>query len=427
MAVDGQDQSGDDTERTVLGHRLRQFPRTLAVALALGAFGGVLTVAFLRTLEWSKDLLWTSLPRELGVDPSKWYFIIPVVLAGAVLLGVARHHLGEYPVSIEQAIEDHKQSGEFDHRHVWQATVISLISLGFGAALGPEAALMAILGGIGSWIARVIDANTAEGADISFVGISAAMGALFGTAGAAAIALDPHQTDAADARSGRLLRLLPGLAAAWAGLFIYRHLGTSDHYFDLGLPAYSFAASDLAWSLLVTLVSTAAGLLFLAVGRGTDRLLAPLHDHPVLTSVCGGLGLGLLATWSSLVLFSGHGGVDTLVSGYGTDSVRFLVLVAVAKLVAAALLISAAWKGGRFFPLMFVGAALGLAMSQMVTGINEVPALAAGMTAVVGVLMRRPLAAGLFMILFFPVAAWPMVIAAAVIGGLVGRRLGVRL
>lgn len=410
----------------MLGHRPSHIPRTVAVAIVLGAFGGLVTVVFVRAMDGLKELLWTTMPDRLGVDPTAWFFIFPVVLVGAVLLGFARHHLGEYPVSIEQALVDHKRNGEFDHRHIGQALVISLISLVFGAALGPEAALMAILGGISSWVARVIDANTEEGTDISFVGISSALGALFGV-GAAALTLDPRASDADDVRSGRIWRIIPSLAAAWAGVFVFSHLGTSDHYFDLGLPAYSFTGSDLAWALPVMVVSTIVGLVFLAACRGTDRLLAPLAGHAILESVAGGVGLALLASFSSLILFSGHEGVDTLIADYGNDSSRFLVLVAIGKLLAAALLLSAKWKGGKFFPLMFVGAALGLAMSQQLTSVAEVPAIAAGMTAVVAVLIKRPLAAAIFMVLFFPPAAWPIVVVAAVIGGVAGKRIGTRI
>lgn len=412
---------------TVAGHRPNRFARTVAVSVALGASGGLATVAFVRALEAVQDLIWTELPDVLGVEATAWAFVLPVVLVGGVALGVARRSLGEYPVSIEEAIADHERDGEFDHRHIGQAIVLSLISLGFGAALGPEAALVAVLGGLGSWIARIIDANTAEGSDISFIGISAALGALFGTAGAAVLTLDPGRSDAGDARDGRLWRVIPGVAAAGAGMLVFRHLGSSEDYFDLGLPEYTLTANDLAWALPVAVASAGAGLMFLAVGRGTDRLLAPIVDRPVLTSVAGGLGLGLLACWSPLVLFSGHEGVQSLVSSAGTQSTLFLVLIAIAKLVAAALLLSAAWKGGRFFPVMFVGAAIGLAASQAFAGVGLVPGLAAGMTAVIGVLLMRPAATAAFMILFFPVAAWPIVIVAAVIGAIVGRQAGARV
>ena len=422
--------------RRVLGHRPDRLPRTIGVAVLLGGFGGLVTVAFIRALEGIQELLWTDLPDGLDVEPTSWTFIVPTVVVGAVLLGLARKVLGEYPVSLEQAIEDHKAKGEFDHRHIGQAIVISIVSLGFGAALGPEAALMAILGGLGSWIARVIDVDAAEGSDLSYVGIVSALGALFGTAGAAALALDPRTSDAEDARSGRLWRLVPGVAAAGAGLFVYRHLGSSEHYFDLGLPSFDLAAADLAWALVPTAAGIVAGLAFLAGGRLLDARAAGLRERPVLESVVGGLVLAGLASWvvtlqsdpgPSLVLFSGHQGVDTLIRDYGDDSVGFLVLVAAAKVVAAVALLATRWKGGRFFPLMFAGAAVGIACSQAVGDVGEVVGIAAGMTAAVGVLLRRPVLTVLFMVWFFPLAAWPLVVLAALLGCLVGTRLGDRI
>jgi hypothetical protein len=46
------------------------------------------------------------------------------------------------------------------------------------------------------------------------------------------------------------------------------------------------------------------------------------------------------------------------------------------------------------------------------------------MTAIVGVLLMRPLGAALLMFLFFPPPAWPAVVLAAVLGSILGRRLG---
>ena len=394
------------------------------MAIVLGAIGGLVTVGFIRAMEGGKDLLWSDLPDALDVDPTTGAWIVPVVLVGAVLLGLARRFLGEYPVSLEQAIDDHRRDGEFDHRHIGQALVISLLSLCFGAALGPEAALMAVLGGIGSWIARVIDVDEAEREGLPFVGIAAALGALFTTAGAALLVLSPRSTDADDARSGRIWWLIPALAAAGAGLFVYRHLGESEHYFDLGIPSYDLAAADLGWALPVVLAGMAVAAVFLVVGRVADQLLSPLAGRHVVQSVVGGLALAGLASWSSLVLFSGHQGTDRLIAEYGTDDAGFLVAVAVAKVVAAALLLSTQWKGGRFFPLMFAGAAVGLALAMGVDGIGEVVGVAAGMTAAVGVLLRRPVLTVGFMIWFFPPSAWPIVVLAGVVSSLVGARFG---
>jgi H+/Cl- antiporter ClcA len=415
----------DEGTRAGSGSTPTDLLRALVVAVVLGAIGALVTVGFVYALEGTLELLWEVLPEALGVDAFAAGYLVPVVLVGALLLGVGRARLGEYPVSLEQAIEDRETRGGFDHRHIWQAVVLSLVSLGFGAALGPEAALVAVVGGLATWIGRALADRSHDEAVIG--GISGALGALFSTAGAAALTMDRGSSTVAEVRSGRLWRLVPAVAAGLAGLWVYRLLGPAENYFDIGVPDYHIEAVDLAWALLVTAAGVTGGALFLLLGRATDRLLAPLDARPVLESLVGGVGLALLGTTSSLMLFSGHEGVRTLITDYGDDSVRFLVLAGVGKLVAASLLLSAKWKGGRFFPLMFTGAALGLACSQAIGGIDEVVGLAAGMTGAVAVLLGRPALAALFMVWFFPPPAWPIVAIAAVVGGIAGRRLAPRL
>ena len=302
--------------------------------------------------------------------------------------------------------------------------MISLISLGFGAALGPEAALMAILGGLGSWIARVIEADERGRIGLPYVGIAAALGALFATAGASVLVLSSKSSAADDARAGRIWWLLPAVAASGAGVVVYQYLGTSTQYFDLGVPDYDFAILDLVWAVPVAFSGAALGVLFFVVQRLGDRLLSPFDGRHVLQSVLGGVVLAGLASWSTLILFSGHQGTDQIVADYGSDDASFLFLVAVGKVVAAAVLLSSKWKGGRFFPVMFAGAAVGLATTLRVDEVREVVGIAAGMTGAVGVLLRRPVIAVLFMCWFFPLNALPVVVVAAVVGGLTGRFLG---
>ncbi|MDG1266634.1 MAG: chloride channel protein [Ilumatobacter sp.] len=412
------------TDHLHLFGRPDRLVRTVGVAVVLGAFGGLVTVGFLRGLDALVELLWTDLPNKLDLDSSSWTWIVPVVMVGAILLGAARRLLGEHPVSLEQSIQDHQSNGEFDYRHVWQAVVISLISLGFGAALGPEAALMAILGGLGSWIARVIEADERGRIGLPYVGIAAALGALFATAGASVLVLSSKSSAADDARAGRIWWLLPAVAASGAGVVVYQYLGTSTQYFDLGVPDYDFAILDLVWAVPVAFSGAALGVLFFVVQRLGDRLLSPFDGRHVLQSVLGGVVLAGLASWSTLILFSGHQGTDQIVADYGSDDASFLFLVAVGKVVAAAVLLSSKWKGGRFFPVMFAGAAVGLATTLRVDEVREVVGIAAGMTGAVGVLLRRPVIAVLFMCWFFPLNALPVVVVAAVVGGLTGRFLG---
>ena len=74
---------------------------------------------------------------------------------GGVLVGLCAKYLGDYPKDLETSVGQFKRTKQFDDRHLVQGVVASLASLGFGAALGPEAALVSLVGGLSTWIGSV--------------------------------------------------------------------------------------------------------------------------------------------------------------------------------------------------------------------------------------------------------------------------------
>lgn len=346
----------------------------------LGGLGALVTVGFIKLLEWLTELLWTDLADALGATIGDWEFVVPVCIVGGVAVGLCTRFLGDWPKDLETALADFRRDRAFDHRHLPNSLVASLVALTFGAALGPEAALVALIGGLASWISRIIRLGGRAAESLGYVGVMAALGTLFGTAGAALLPLEEGDQPPPPGR--RLVLLVPGLAAAGAGA----------------------AVALLAFSKLV--------------GIPAARLTA----RPVFLGALGGLGLGLLASASALVLFSGHEGIQELIDD--TDaSTAFLVGIAAAKVGAIALLLAAGWKGGRFFPIMFAGAAAGLALAGAFPDGAAMVGLAGAMTAAVAVLIRRPLAAGLLMLFLFPYDLYPVVAVAAVLGAPIGKLL----
>lgn len=407
-----------------LGDRLLW--RTTAVAAVMGLAGALLTVVFLEAFFVLRDLVWTDLPDALGMaSPAAW-FTVAVCALGGLLVGVARARLGEWPVTIETALADFRRDRVFDTDHLWQAAVLSLISLGFGAALGPEAALTALIGGFGTLIARFVHTSEAGRSSITYLGIAGSLGALFGHAGAAAIPLgvDPEEGEDDEPR-GRLWLLVPGLAAALAGAFVFRHVGSGGDYFSLDLPAYDLAAADLGWAVLPALGGVAVALAFVAVDGALTRVLAAVAERKVVLSVASGLVLGGLGATSALMLFSGHEGIRTL-AGDPTATVGYLVLLALGKALAANVCLAGGWKGGRFFPIMFCGVAAGLAVAAGVDEVGQTVAIAAGMAAALATLLGRPVAAAALAVLFFPVDAWPLVVVGALVGAVAVRVLRAR-
>lgn len=412
----------------VAARRNRRLLLTVAVAVVLGALGALTTVVFIKVLGVVHDLIWQRLPEGLGVEPRTWYFVVPVCAVGGLLVGVGRHLFGEHPRHLDEAIAEFTTTHAFDYQHIPQAVAISLVSLGFGAALGPEAALVAIIGGAATWIGRVITTDArfaaAERSDetvddsVTFIGIAGALGALFGTAGAAAITLERGGE-----RPTRFWILLPALAAAGAGALVFRLFSAGGGYFDYAFPEYTFDPADLVWTLPVVAIGVVVALGFGALSALTDRLFGLLADRRVLQSLVGGLILGGLAVASSLALFSGHEGIQELADDTSA-SFGFFALAVVSKAMATTACLSSGWKGGKFFPLMFIGAATGMAAHAALPGLPPMVGLAAGMTVVLGAALRKPLLAVGLTVFFFPPALYPVALLSAALTLLLVRASG---
>jgi len=400
------------TDRPV-GDRLRWLVVVAGVAVVLGGAGALVTVGFIKVLEWLTDLLWTDLADALGATTGDWQFVIPVCIVGGVAVGMCARFLGDWPKDLEQALADFRRDRTFDYRHLPNSLVASLVALSFGAALGPEAALVAIIGGLSSWIHRIIGLGERAAESLGYVGVMAALGTLFGTAGAAALPLEVGDEPTPLGR--RLVQLLPGVAAAGAGALIFSALSSGEGYFDYTFRAYEFAFSDLLWAVAAAAVGAAVSVALLASSRLVRVPAMRLTARPEVLGALGGLGLGLLASASALVLFSGHDGIQELIDDTNA-STAFLVGISAAKVGAIALLLAAGWKGGRFFPIMFAGAAAGLAIAGAFPDGAAMVGLAGAMTAAVAALIRRPLAAGLLMLFLFPYDLYPVVAVAAVVG-----------
>jgi hypothetical protein len=106
----------------------------LIYSALLGIFAGSITVLFILLFQLVQKFLWTNLPNQLGINTSHNFFPVAICGVGGLLVGVSVYFLGNYPVTIEEAIEKYKATKAFDYKHIWQALVISIISLGFSAS-----------------------------------------------------------------------------------------------------------------------------------------------------------------------------------------------------------------------------------------------------------------------------------------------------
>ncbi len=380
-------------------NRILPFGILLGLALSLGLIGGLATVLFIELIELVHKLMWDEIPETLEIN-NKIYIVLVPTLAG-IFVGWAHKHLGPYPEGLMEAFARFEKNKAFDYKHIWQSLVVSVVVLGAGVALGPEAALIAIVGGLGSWIASRLSRSKIAIKNINLISISAIAGAVF-EALFLPVVLE-EESRQSKSRLDRMQNVIAGLIAAGSAFYIVRQFARGGGYFNYNYLPYEFDPTDIFWAVVAATAAVCAGLVFVFTFKVVEKLAKKYRLHPVRVAAASGLVFGLLATTSGLFLFSGHAGIQQIIDTYGSTSGEYLVVVGLVKAFVASLLLATFWKGGRFFPLMFAGAAVGLGTTHFITAIDPMVGLAAGISATLAFVVKKPLLVMLLLVFILPV------------------------
>jgi H+/Cl- antiporter ClcA len=230
-------------------------------------------------------------------------------------------------------------------------------------------------GSIGTWLAMRVGLSAADTRLLTIGGMAAGFTVLLGVPlGAAIFALEILHRGGLEYYEA----LLPAIVGSLSGYAVYVAVT------GLGLtPVWSFPGphpprlADLAVGLGAGVAGAALAALFTYAAhlfRAGFRLVPPTF-RPVV----GGAALGCLAFITPYALTFGEAQVDVVIAGH--ESTSRLVVAGSVKLLAAAMIVSAGWRGGFIIPLFFVGAALGSAAAPGL-GADRVVAMTALMAAI---------------------------------------------
>lgn len=342
------------------------FREMILLSAAVGAGGGVLASAYYYVLQGALWVVWEGLAKVVG---PVWL----VTGTGGVLVGLALKRMG-VPGEISAVVDNiHLERGRIDARQTPSMVVVSLLSIAFGGSAGPEAPLVQVLGSAGSWLGDRLRLYGQFVRTLTFCGMATALGAFFGAPlGGALFALEiPHRRGLEYYEA-----LIPALVSATVGFVVFRLIagGEAVLYRFAAVPEVSIATVGQGAALGV--LGAGTGTLFVVLFRWMERVAERFHGHPVLLAAAGGAAIGLLAEvlpddLPVTTLFWGEFQIRELIAGGGALLQRdgwavaagFLVLLALAKMVAIGLTLHSGFRGGFIFPLFFIGASLGLAVS----------------------------------------------------------------
>ncbi|WP_282687317.1 MULTISPECIES: ion channel protein [unclassified Streptomyces] len=348
-------------------------------AIGVGVVCALILLGVSLLAEQLQDVLWESLPDALGVGRFSSLWMVAMLtatgLAVALVLRAVPGHGGPDPATTG-LVDAPMRPGI-----VPGLLLVTVLALAGGVSLGPENPITAANIALAFWLGRRF-APGAPGEVWVALAAAGTIGALFGTPVAAALVLS--EVLASQPGPGAFWdRLLAPLAAGTAGALTMSLI--AEPSFDLSLPAYTGPHwGDLLSALLIASAGAFLGLLAVYAFPVAHRVFAALR-HPVLALTVGGLVLGLLgALGGHLTLFKGLDEVKTLAGdpdGWSAGEFAGMAIVKMAALVIAA---TCGFRGGRIFPAVFAGTALGLCAHALV---DAVPPSLAVSCAVLGVLL----------------------------------------
>jgi len=350
-------------------------------ALIIGVASSLILIVIMKVASVLQAFLWTSLPASVGIDmASPVWIMVMLTLTGIAVGLVVRYspgHAGPDPAT-EPLI------GAPVAAAALPGLVMALIiGLAGGVSLGPEHPVMAVNIALAVAVGSRVFPRVAT-LDWTILASAGTIGALFGTPVAAALIFS--QTLNGNNDIPLWDKLFAPLLAAAAGalttsLFFHPH-------FSLPIAPYGqMHLADLFSGAIVAAIAIALGMVAVWCLPRLHRLMHRLK-HPVLILGAGGLILGILgAIGGSITLFKGVDEMQQLAFSQ-TFSVSDYLLIALIKLAALVVAAACGFRGGRIFPAVFVGVALGLMLHEHVEAVPAAITISCSILGLVLVVTR---------------------------------------
>jgi H+/Cl- antiporter ClcA len=412
--------------------RSRSYLALLVFGSLVGVVVALIAYFFLKGVAEAQRYVFETLPHELGFSHQPAWWPLPWPPLAGVLVALTIRHLpgtaGHKPA------EGFKAGGPVAPIDLPGILIASLATLCLGVVLGPEAPLIAIGSGLGVLAVHLVSRNAPARASVlvGAAGSFAAISTLFGSPLAGAFLL-MEASGIAGAMLGVVL--VPGLLAAGLAALIFIGLDSWTGFgtFSLSIPSIPHAGSpdgaEFLWAVAIGLM---AAVLASAIRRMALFLQPIVERRSVARTPIVGLAVACLAIVfvevtgrsSSEVLFSGQDQLPQLIQTGATWSFWALVFLVLCKGLAYGASLSS-FRGGPVFPALFIGAALGMALSHG-PGLPLIAGVGMGIGAMTTAMLNLPLTSVLIASLLLSsdaVKLMPLTIVAVVVAYVTTARI----
>lgn len=318
---------------------------------------------------FSPDLRLSELP---ALEPWR---LLALPLGGAVL-GVTRVIFSKRRAPIDAVEANALHGGRIPARDTGVVSLQTLISNGFGASVGLEAAYAQMGGGIASKIGQWLDLKRANLRTLVGAGAGSAIGAAFGAPLAGSfyafeIVLGGYTASA----------LAPVAAASLTAVVAATLLDIEPFVIASTIGREIPLSSYLLYALLGVLCA-GVGIVIVRAVASAETLVRKLPIGEIWRPFVGGICLMPLAWMMPQILSSGHGAMH-LYLDHQTLIVTLMTVFAL-KLLASILSLAFGFRGGLFFASLFLGSLLGASFAQLINAVYPAAGLDTTNAALVG-------------------------------------------
>ncbi len=400
------------------------YQQTILCAAVIGIAGGLVATVYYNVLEACLHLVWHTLPALVlphlpGDIPAVNYVWIMTTIGG-FCVGLTLHFMG-LPGEVAMVVDKVHDPGRIELRQTPAMIVASLFSITAGGSAGPEAPLVQVIGSFGSWLGEKLKLTLINTRVLTFCGMSAALGAFFGAPlGGALFALEiPHRRGLEYYEA-----LIPAVLSAILSFFVFRFntgLTIGGMYHFPAVPPLSLM--NLGQGAFLGALGALTALLFVLVFRVIGYLVKSIEHHTILLATMGGLSIGLIAIVIPQTLFFGEKEIGTIIETGSTLGITMLLVIAVAKMLAVGCTLHSGFRGGFIFPLFYIGATVGFAISLGFPEIHPTVSMICMMAAVNVAITKTPISTTVILGVLSDTSMVPVVVIASFVSFLLTTQL----
>jgi H+/Cl- antiporter ClcA len=380
----------------------------------IGIVGGLVATAYYYLLEGFLHFVWHTLPELLSpyfpANFPAWNYVWIVSTIGGFLVGITLHFMG-LPGEVAMVVDQVHDPGRIELKQTPAMVVASLFSITAGGSAGPEAPLVQIIGSFGSWLSEKLSLTLLNTRVLTFCGMSAALGAFFGAPlGGALFALEiPHRRGLEYYEA-----LIPAVLSAIFSFFVFRFntgLTIGGMYHFPAIPELTLM--NLAQGFLLGALGALIAVIFVLVFRAIGALTKNFEHHTILLATLGGLSIGLIALAVPQTLFFGEKEIQEIIKTGPTLGLTMLLIIGFTKMVTVGCTLHSGFRGGFIFPLFYIGAAFGMAISVGLPQIHPTIAMVCMMAAVNVAITKTPISTTIILSVLSDTAMVPVIIIAS--------------